>query len=133
MTQLETYPDVELAVIAILSPLVAVGGEPRTSTDAPNDLEKHLPYLRVACYGGSDDDVTDLSRIDVDAFAATKKAARDLAEQARELLTNNRKPHVGAGFVLDRVRTDTKPHQVPWTENPPPYRYAAAYTASARR
>jgi hypothetical protein len=133
MPELDTYPDAELAVIAILTSLVAVGADWRTSTDVPDDLEKRLPYIRVTCYGGSDDDITDRSRIDVDVFAATKKAAHDLAEQARERLTNGRKPHVGNGFVLDRVQTDTKPHQLPWTANPPPYRYAAAYSSSARR
>lgn len=132
MTDLGAFPDPEVAVIAVLADLVPDAGHIATRTPAdPGGTLAWLPFLRIVCYGGSDNDVTDLSRVDVDAFAATKSEARDLAEAARQRLTG--KPHVGTGWALDHVRTDLKPHEVPYVDNPPPYRYTAAYSVTARR
>lgn len=130
MTDLPSFPDVELALQELLGDLVAGNVATRVPADKDGTLT-WLPMLRVIVRGGSDDMITDLSRVDVDAFAATKADARSLAEAARQRLIG--KPHVGTGFVLDHVRTDTKPHEVPYVDNPPPYRYTAAYSVTARR
>lgn len=125
MTDLAAFPDVELALVSLLADLA------RTGTQTPANVEDVLPFLRVACYGGSDDRITDMSRVDVDAFAATKAAASMLAEVVRQRLTG--RPHLAGGAVLDRVRTGTKPHYVSYVDNPPPWRYTAAYSITARR
>lgn len=134
MTDLAAFPDVEVSLIAVL--LDRVPDADHIGTRTPADITgslSWLPFLRVAVFGGSDNLITDISRVDVDAFAATQAAARDLAEAARQRLLNGGQPHIGTGFVLDRVRTDTKPRYVPYVDNPPPYRYSAAYSVAARR
>jgi hypothetical protein len=132
MTDLAAFPDVEIALRAVLGDLVPAADHIGTRVPAdPDGTLTWLPFLRVACTGGGDNFVTDLSRVDVDAFAATKGEAAQLAENARQRLLG--KPHVGDGFVLDVVHTDTKPHEVGYVDNPPPYRYTAAYALSARR
>lgn len=90
-----------------------------------------LPFVRVACIGGNDDRITDLSRVDVIAFADTKAAAAQLAEVVRQRLTS-RPVHTAAG-VLDRAVTDSKPQQIPYSNDPPPFAYTASYAVTARR
>lgn len=132
MTDLAAFPDVEIALRAVLADLVADISHVGVDVPAdPNGTLTWLPFLRIACFGGSDNLITDLSRIDVDAFAATRAASRALAEAARQRLIG--KPHIGNGWVLDRVRTDVKPHYVPYVDKPPPHRYTAAYSSTARR
>lgn len=129
MTDLAEWPDIEIVVRSVLLDLATVG------TEVPADPDgslSWLPFLRVTCYGGSDDTHTDTSRIDVDAFAATKGAAAALAGAARQRLLNG--PHVMPDRgVLDSVKTDVKPHQVPYSATPPPYEYTAAYSGQMRR
>lgn len=129
MTDLADWPDVEIVVRAVLLDLATVG------TEVPADPEgtlSWLPFLRVTCYGGVDDTHTDTSRFDVDAFAATKGAAAQLAGAVRQRLLNG--PHAVAGEgILDNVQTDAKPHRVPYTTTPPPYEYTAAYSGQMRR
>lgn len=133
---LTSFPDVEIALRVVLMDLVGdeTHHEEHIGVELPADTGgtlTWLPFLRVTCFGGGDDFFTDLSRVDVDAFDVTRAAARALAEAARQRLLG--KPHVGDGWVLDRVRTDTKPHFVPYVDNPPPFRYTAAYSVTARR
>lgn len=130
MSDLAAFPDVEVVMVAVLGDIARVGT--RLPAD-PDGTLSWLPFLRVSCYGGSDNLFSDLSRVDVDAFAATKAEAATLAERVRQRLLNGGKPHVNAGWVLDSARTDTKPHEVPYVDNPPPYRYTAAYSTTARR
>lgn len=126
MTDLAPFPDVELGLISLLGDLA------ETATLTPADLDARLPFLKVSCIGGNDNLITDLSRVDVDTFAATKAEAATLAEAVRQRLVNG-KPHLITGHVLDQVKTDVKPHLVPYTDTPPPYRYTASYSVTARR
>lgn len=134
MTDLAAFPDVEVSLRAVLGDLVPDADHIGVETPAdPTGSLTWLPFIRVGVFGGSDNLITDTSRLDVETFAATRAEARDLAEAARQRMLNAGAPHVGAGFVLDHVVTDTRPHYVPYVDDPPPYRYTAAYTATARR
>lgn len=129
MDDLADWPDVEIVVRSVLLDLASVGTEVPAD---PSGTLSWLPFLRITCYGGDDDTHTDTSLFDVDAFASTKGAAAQLAGQARQRLLNG--PHSVAGKgVLDLVGTDTKPHQVPYSANPPPFEYTAAYRGQMRR
>lgn len=123
---LGAFPDMEEAFIALLSPLA------RAATETPGSWDGNLPFFRVVVFGGGDNSITDVSRLALDAFGATKADAYDLAEAARTLLTAPG-ARVLTGVVVDQITTDTKPHQVAWSTEPSPVRYAAAYRATARR
>lgn len=125
MTDLADFPDVEKCLVQLLADIAPTG------TETPPNLQSVLPFLRVTCIGGSDNFVTDTSRFDVHAFAATKADASQLAGRVRQRLLG--KPHVGQGWVLDRVTTLVKPHEQSYVDDPPPWRYVASYSASARR
>jgi hypothetical protein len=120
------YPDIEAGLVSAFADLASTG------TSTPGDLATRLPFLRIACIGGRDDGTTDLSHVDIDAFAATKAAAAVLAEQVRQRLVSRKSVRI-PGYVIDRATTDLKPHQVPYSPTPPPYRYTASYSVSARR
>lgn len=128
MTDLAPFPDVELALHTLLGDLGRIVTEtPANLLETVTDEALH----RVTCIGGTDDTVTDVSRVDVDSFALTKPLARAAAEAVRQRLLAG--PHVVGAVVLDRTRTDVKPHEVPWVGSPPPYRYTASYQITARR
>lgn len=132
MTDLAPFPNAEALVRSILLGLDVDGLTVATETPAdPAGTLSWLPFLRVVCFGGNDDRITDLSRVDVTAFASTNLAAAQLAEQARQrLITRPVKTDVG---VLDRAVTDSKPQRIPYTDNPPPFAYTASYAVTARR
>lgn len=126
------FPDVELVVIAALSTLEVTGLQVATKVPVdPNGTYSWLPFLRVSSRGGADDKHTDTSKVDVDAFAATKSAASELAEQARALLIYG--PITTAAGVMDGAVTDTSPNQVPYGNEEQVIRYTAAYTVATRR
>lgn len=128
VADLAEWPDAEECVLDVLADLVPDG---HNGTVTPATLAAHLPFIRVTLYGGGDDNVTDVSRIDVDVFAATIAQAKDIAGKARQRLLG--KPHLVDGGLLDRVGTDTKPHEVQWSDNAQIRRVTAAYSVSARR
>lgn len=79
--------NVEPLLVAWLTPRYLSA---RVSTERPADLNGALPYVQIVGIGGSSDAYRfSLPRVDVDVFAATRAAARDLAEQIeRDLLEN---------------------------------------------
>lgn len=126
------FPDAELLARAILLGLSTPGLKVGTVVPAdPQGTYAWLPFIRVECFGGSDDGITDTSRVSVDAFAATKGAAAQLAEDARQLLTSG--PFVTAAGVADRYSTDLKPNRVPYGDETRVIRYTASYSGQARR
>lgn len=124
-TPLAAWPDVELALLDLLTPLAANNG-----TETPPDFTGLLPFLRVNRFGGTDDRVTDTASVSVDVFAATRRDAQPLAEQVRQLLLAG--PHIVDGYVLDHVSTVSAPAEAPW-ENTSVRRWSATYRVSARR
>lgn len=127
---LTDWADPELLIIAALTGLA-----PQIATIVPADPDgtyDWLPLLRVQCFGGSDiDRATDLFRFDVDAFAATKGEAAQLAGAARQRLLNC--PISTTRGVLDRVTTTTRPNEVPYGDVTRVRRFTASYAGRTRR
>ncbi|HVX20884.1 MAG TPA: hypothetical protein VHB02_06030 [Acidimicrobiales bacterium] len=124
MTDLAPFVDLELAVMDLLGDLAPTG------TVTPPNLADELPFIRVTRYGGGDNLITDTARLDIDTFATSWPACKALAEQVRQRLLSW--PHTTSAGVIDRVSTDTGPHQVPW-DNPNVRCFAAAYRVTGRR
>lgn len=134
MTDLAVFPDAELVTRAVLLAEPGLVEGLTVGTEVPADPAgsmSWLPFVRVTCIGGADDRITDTSRVTVTAFAVTKVAAAQLAELVRQRLTT-RPVRTDAG-VLDRAVTDSKPQQIPYSDNPPPFAYTASYAVTARR
>lgn len=74
----------------------------RTCTETPANLGDVLPVLQVVGIGGSGDQFDfDSPRADVDVYAATRSAARDLAQQvADSILSDMPGQTVDGTFVL---------------------------------
>lgn len=124
MPDFPAFPDIEGAVIALLSDLGTA------DVDTPADLVGNLPFIRVRCLGGNDDLISDSSRLDVDVFALLRTDARSVAESVRQRLLSF--PHSLSGCVIDKVTTTISPQEIPWG-NPSIRLVAASYTAVTRR
>lgn len=118
------YPDVEQALLDVVSDLGTC------ATVTPPDLENHLPFIRIARFGGGNDQVSDSARVSIDAFGANRPDAYTLAEAIRQRLISN--PHGTASGLLDLVETDTGPNEIPWGDVKV-RRFNASYTVTTRR
>lgn len=128
-TDLPDWPDPEILIRAVLLDVASVGTEVPAD---PSGTYSWLPFLRVQCFGGGEiDPATDLFRFDLDAFAATKAAASQLAGRARQRLLNW--PVVTDKGVLDRVTTSTRPYQMAYGDESYVIRYTAQYAGRMRR
>lgn len=128
---LPSWPDVERAVCDLLAALGTCGLDTRPS------LQATLPYLRVTRTGGSDDGITDAATVSVDVFAPGASLAKQVAEQARQLLIGGSPgalPARATGHgVVDRVITVTGPVRLPPTDSGGLRMVVASYRVSMRR
>lgn len=91
-------------------PIFHVGDAPEYPTALRGG---QLPYVHVGSLRGARDDITDLSFVDVNIWAADADEADALAEEIADKHIQRRKSAVGYG-VLDRVRVSIRPQPVPW-------------------
>jgi hypothetical protein len=74
------YPDVERMLAGWLSAHLSV----RTLTDTPTNLAQILPVIQITRFGGADRyPGIDTAQVDIDAYASTRTAAAQLAEDVR--------------------------------------------------
>ena len=125
---MDPFPDTERALVYLLADLA--GGLGSIGTETPANLGTRAKYVRVRRFGGTDDGITDLSIMDIDAFATDRTTAIATAEAIRDRLYTG--PHHVDGVVLDRVVTSTSPREIPWSGDEV-RRWAATYRVTARR
>lgn len=118
-------PDIE----AVLNPWAETAFNVPAGAETPDDLEQHLPAIRIERGGGADERFSEHPRVFVDVFAATADEARTLANNLRDALLALRGPVNGA--VIRDVRCDSGPTRQPWA-NEAVYRRGATYTVSLR-
>ncbi|MEW1964639.1 hypothetical protein AB0302_04485 [Micrococcus sp. NPDC078436] len=121
------WPDVEKALVKYLADTLGV----RVATATPTDLEQLPGFVRITRGPGEDDGITDSAAIDVEAFAPSRAAARDLAERARAAMAAVRAHRAGA-VLFDSVRTVSAPQWVDF-RNPAVHRFVAVYRVALRR
>lgn len=121
------WADLEPALVALFTPLVADAGHIGTAT--PADLGAKLPFLRIGRFGGPRDRVTDFGDIDLDAFARTRAEAVQLLEDALQLVTETR---TAGGALLDDVGVRQGPTERPWA-NTNVRRFGATFGVESRR
>jgi hypothetical protein len=116
--------DIEALLIAWLEETIE---DVRASTETPPDLDARLPWVQVTGIGGTHDGFKrDQPTADVTAYAATTTEASDLAAQIHDLLHEQLARSVYGGAVINRIRTNVRPHRVPY-DNPNMRRYEASY------
>lgn len=123
------FPDVERTLVSLLGSLLP--DQSHAGTHTPDDFTGKLPFIRVVRVGGPDDGITDACAVEVDVFHDTGDAARGLAERVRRYLTS--RWHRSGATVIDRVTTETGPHERPWGDNVGTRRFGASYTVFTRR
>lgn len=117
------WPDIEIELVARLKARTGV----RWVTELPGNLTEILPVGQVQSIGGSDDGVR-LARalVSIDVYAATRKAASELAEQVRQELVVRLRGVRTDNAVFGRVSTIAAPAWRPY-ENPALRRSGATY------
>lgn len=134
MSDLGPFPDVETATCdlleALFSELAPTATVRHVDTETPADLTGALPFVRVELLTGSDDDVTDVSVVDIDVLSDSRDTAYALARDIRSRFTGS--PHRVGTVVLDRIVTEEKPRRLPWDDGNI-WRFGATYRISARR
>lgn len=121
---MDAFPDVLAVLHTVLSPFGTYG----VQTDAT--LTDKLPFITAMEIGGRDNRITDFTTVDVSVFAPSY-AGKALAESIRQTLLTT--PIVTDAGIIDRCETQTKPHEVPWTDGSTVRRWIATYRISARR
>lgn len=119
------FPDVQRVLVTDLE---AIAGVDHTGTETPADLLGALPFIRVLRSGGASDRLNDFASVDIDVFAATYVQAERLAEEVRQRIVGPPPPVA----VLDRVRCEAGPRELPWGDGQI-RRFGATYQVTARR
>jgi hypothetical protein len=123
MELLAAFPDAEDIGLELLASVAA------TALVTPVELEP--PLIVVRRVGGANEYFTDRPRLQVQAFGASHAQARDLAEQARQLILAAPATTV-AGASIDRTWTESAPVFVDYG-TPAVHRYIATYRLEYRR
>lgn len=119
------YVDVERALMDLLDQVAP--SELWTDETLPGTL----PTIQVRRVGGDDNGITDRARVSVTVYAARTSQAKDLAEQARQLLLDG--PHTTPNGVIDKATTEVGPQHAP-TRDPDTVRARdAIYRVRLRR
>jgi hypothetical protein len=127
---LAAWPDVHDVLHLLFASLVADADMQVVGPRLPADLQDRLPLIRVRAIGGSDDRITDRTRVDVEVYAADYLTARGLAEAARQRLLAY--PHMTEAGNVDRVETESRPAEIPHDDQAVRL-VAATYRISLRR
>jgi hypothetical protein len=124
MAVLAAFPDVERILGDLLGDLGTIGSETGI------DLQERLPFIRVRRVGGTDDRVTDATRVDIDVYATDATAAKALTETIRQRLISG--PSQTTYGILDRAWTESGPQTAP-TDDQNIRRVITTYRISTRR
>ena len=117
---------VDHQVVSTLAGVTGPGGE-----DWRNLPEEALPIIRATLLGGTDDAVSDWSRLEVVVYTATRAQARALAEAVRERFLPG--PHRTPAGVIDRVETEMRPAEQQTADPARIRRWRAVYRMSTRQ
>jgi hypothetical protein len=130
MNDLAPFIDIEVAVIELLTQLSTEEAPLYLGVETPADLSGHLPFIKVARIGGTDDRFTDAARIDVQYFTLSRTLAKVVSANGHQHLLAY--PHSVDAGVIDRVTTDVSPNEVPWA-NDKIRMFTSSYRITARR
>lgn len=123
MSQPVRYIDVERVLVAWLTDRLSV----RVVTDLPADLERQVPILQLARFGGDDFyPGLDAAEVDVDAYGPDRATATQLAEDARSALRFELPGTQIENAVFARVNTLQAPVFKPY-DNSALRRFGASY------
>lgn len=108
------YPDVDALLLAWL-PTQVTATVFTADEQLPENLAYAMPLVQVITYGGTDDVVgVDESLVDIDVYAATLDAAKDLASAVRTAMRLRLAADRPSGVTVSKVRSVQRPAQRPY-------------------
>ena len=99
------YPDIEAVLVTYLRDLADTGDQTPASLEAP--------FLRIQRVGGFDDGIADRPRVEVAAYAPTRREAQILSEEVRQRVQDLAGTS-DAGVHIDTVRTEVQSGRTPY-------------------
>lgn len=122
----EKFPD--------LAPALEDGTDFHVDIELPDVLEDHLPFILLDRIGGQAEQFTDYPVVDINFYAATWTAARDMAADVTAMLQGA--PHIVTvgerKIVLERTEVPSAPLELPWDDSES-RRFQGTYRFSVRR
>lgn len=138
MSDLTPFAPIEDVLRALLRrDIPALNGDTpnRVGSAVPSNLKDVLPFVRLGRVGGPQTKLEDRPVVDVEVFAGTLGAARNLdAGITTYLHSGRRQADLGSNVlvVIDAVRTETTGQEIPW-DDPEIRRVASTHTLTVRR
>lgn len=131
------WPDLELLLLDRLMPVLKASLDPDGARDLHGGTDTPALdgrwFLKLRVVSGSDDDVTETSRVDVETFAPTRAEASAFGLAARyemEALAGTGRPD-GSGLI-DSVETIQRPVWVNYS-TPITHCFVGSYMVAVRR
>jgi hypothetical protein len=120
------FPNIERLLAGIYSPLL--GGADHVGSETPDDLEAHLPFLRVVRTGGFRTHLMDFPTVEFGYFDAGELAGAPAASAIANLLLGKPPPHPS----IDRVSCDLMFRELPWGDSDSVRHWGATFFLETR-
>lgn len=120
------FPNIERLVAAIFAD--ELGGVDHVGSETPEDLEDHLPFLRVARVGGTRTHQFDYPSVEVDYFDVDELTGAPAASRIANRLLAKPPPHPS----LDLVACEPVFRELPWGDSEAVRRWSATFFFETR-
>lgn len=120
------FPNMERLLAGVYAPLL--GGTDHVGSQTPEDLEVHLPFLRIVRTGGFRTHLMDFPTMDLDYFEADELTGAPGASAVANRLLGKPPPHPS----IDRVYCDPMFRELPWGDSDTVRRWGATFFLETR-
>lgn len=120
------FPNIERLVASIFA--ADLGGDDHVGSETPDDLEAHLPFLRVVRMGGPRTHLFDYPVVDLDYFAVDEATGAPAASQLANRLLGKPPPHPS----IDLVSCEPSFRELPWGDTESVRRWGATFFFETR-
>jgi len=120
------FPNIERLIASIFAE--DLGGDDHVGSETPDDLEGHLPFLRVVRMGGPRTHLFDYPVVDLDYFAADETGGAPGASQVANRLLGKPPPHPS----IDLVTCEPSFRELPWGDSESVRRWGATFFVETR-
>ena len=105
------FPNIERLLYGLFAPIL--GGDDHVGSETPDDLEAHLPFLRIVRTGGFRTHLMDFPTVELSYFAADELTGAPGASAIANRLLGKPPPHP----AIDVVGCDPMFRELPWGDS----------------
>ena len=120
------FPNIERLIAAIFTS--HLGGTDHVGSETPDDLEAHLPFLRVTRVGGARTHLVDYPVVDLDYFDVDEATGAPRASVIENRLLTKPPPHP----AIDYATCEPAFRELPWGDSETVRRWNATFLFETR-